>query len=290
MNTAPTLPALLILLLFGAVREPVPVLPPVDPDPAYTQVIQGRAQKIVDTLAIDDKAKALQDRLHTQYLLKLSALLTPAQVDQVKDGMTYGVAQVTYNSYLDMLPQLAEEQKAALMAYLVEGNLAVTQDNWAGGVQADEEDGYDTAQILPQIKQDEPYPHAYIEIQFAQNAYETVLAQAEEAGVVIGIETALDAAGDVRILEDVSSPAIRIYFNFASALKNGRDLCKELRVLGKDHICQIHSTDTNGVWLENNTRLDMPEVEQTLDDMDWSGWLVIERSRDASSTKKLSQN
>ena len=120
MSTAPTLPALLILLLFGAVREPVPILPPVDPDPAYTQVIQGRAQKIVDTLAIDDKAKALQDQLHTQYLLKLSALLTPAQVDQIKDGMTYGVVQVTYNSYLDMLPQLTEEQKATLMAYLVE--------------------------------------------------------------------------------------------------------------------------------------------------------------------------
>ena len=56
---------------------------------------------------------------------------------------------------------------------------------------------------------------------------------AEEAGVVIGVETALDAAGDVKLLEDIGSPAIRIYFNFANALQNGRDLHAELRTLAK---------------------------------------------------------
>ena len=34
--------------------------------------------------------------------------------------MTYNVVQVTYNSYLDMLPQLTEQQKTTIMAYLVE--------------------------------------------------------------------------------------------------------------------------------------------------------------------------
>jgi sugar phosphate isomerase/epimerase len=107
---------------------------------------------------------------------------------------------------------------------------------------------------------------------------------AEDAGVVVGIETALDAAGEVKLLKEVGSPAIKIYFNFSNALKNNRDLCEELQILGKDRICQIHCTDTDGVWLENNTRLDMHKVKQTLDDMGWSGWLVIERSRDASRT------
>jgi hypothetical protein len=165
--------ALLILMATLSVSQPakVPQVPQ-DPDPAYTQVITERAQKIADTLAITDPAAALQvrnliadqyrslsmlhdtrdtqikaiqskagdnpdsakpaiqalrdmtqsllDQLHTRYLLKLSALLTPAQIDQVKDGMTYGIVQVTYNSYLDMLPGLTEQQKAAIMAYLVE--------------------------------------------------------------------------------------------------------------------------------------------------------------------------
>jgi len=70
--------------------------------------------------SLKDMAQILQDQLHARYLLKLSALLTPAQIDQVKDGMTYGIVQVTYNSYLDMLPQLTEQQKTTIMAYLVE--------------------------------------------------------------------------------------------------------------------------------------------------------------------------
>jgi len=115
-------------------------------------------------------------------------------------------------------------------------------------------------------------------------------AQAEEAGVVIGVETALDAAGDVKLLEDIGSPAIRIYFNFSNALQNGRDLCQELQTLGKDRICQIHCTDQDGVWLQDNTRIDMPKVKQTLDDMGWRGWLVIERSRSAKNSRDVVWN
>lgn len=165
--------ALSILMVSLSALQPARVIqPPQDPDPAYTQVITERAQKIVDTLKIDDPAAALQarnliadqyrslsilhdtrdtqikaiqsqagnnpdsvklatqalkdmtqtllDQLHSRYLLKLSALLTPAQIDHVKDGMTYGILQVTYNSYLDMLPQLTEQQKTTITAYLVE--------------------------------------------------------------------------------------------------------------------------------------------------------------------------
>jgi sugar phosphate isomerase/epimerase len=107
----------------------------------------------------------------------------------------------------------------------------------------------------------------------------SIAPDAEKAGVSIGLETALDAAGDVKLLEDVGSPAVKIYFNFSNALQAGRDLYAELKTLGKDRICQIHCTDEDGYWLQDNKRLDMPKVKQTLDDMGWGGWLVIERSR-----------
>ena len=113
---------------------------------------------------------------------------------------------------------------------------------------------------------------------------------AEEAGVVIGIESALDATNELKLLKDVHSPAIKSYFNFSNALKNGRDLVKELSILGKKYIIQIHCTDDDGVWLQNNTRLDMHKVKATLDKMKWSGWLVIERSRDAKDPKNVKKN
>lgn len=114
--------------------------------------------------------------------------------------------------------------------------------------------------------------------------------QAEKADVLIGIETALDAAGEVKLLEETGSPAIKSYFNFANALQNGRNLYQELRTLGKDRICQIHASNKDGVWLENDPQIDMPKVRQTLDDMGWSGWLVVERSRDASDARNVLRN
>ena len=113
---------------------------------------------------------------------------------------------------------------------------------------------------------------------------------AKKAGVIVGIETALDAKGEVALLREIGSAHIQIYFNFSNPLKAGRDLHEELRMLGKKRICQIHCTDEDGVWLQHNTRLDLKKVKQTLDDMGWSGWLVVERSRDAADPRNVKKN
>ena len=115
-------------------------------------------------------------------------------------------------------------------------------------------------------------------------------AKFKAAGLTLGIETALDAAGEVSLLDEIGSPAVRIYFNFANAVQSGRDLLSELRTLGKERICQIHCTDEDGVLLQDNKRLNMPKVKQTLDEMGWSGWLVIERSRDARESRNVKKN
>jgi sugar phosphate isomerase/epimerase len=113
---------------------------------------------------------------------------------------------------------------------------------------------------------------------------------AEAAGVVIGIETALSAQEEVQLLKEIHSPGIQIYFNFSNPLKEGRDLIKELKILGKDRICMIHATNKDSVWLQNDPQIDMAKVKKTLDKMKWSGWLVIERSRDASKPKDVKGN
>ena len=58
--------------------------------------------------------------LHGQFITHLSIHLTPAQVEKVKDKMTYNKVQVTYSGYLDMLPKLTDVQKAKIIAWLKE--------------------------------------------------------------------------------------------------------------------------------------------------------------------------
>ncbi|MDN3588639.1 sugar phosphate isomerase/epimerase family protein [Pedobacter aquatilis] len=113
---------------------------------------------------------------------------------------------------------------------------------------------------------------------------------AKKSGVVIGIETSLDAKGELQLLEEVGSKNVKSYFNFSNAIKNGRDLYEELRILGRKNIIQIHATNEDGVWLENDPKINLKKVKETLDDMRWSGWLVIERSRDAKQPTNVKYN
>jgi hypothetical protein len=70
---------------------------------------------------LDDEVTAKIDKLHPKYLKNLSkAGLTAVQIDQVKDGMTYNVLNVTINAYNSMMPNLTEAQKAQLLTWLTE--------------------------------------------------------------------------------------------------------------------------------------------------------------------------
>jgi Spy/CpxP family protein refolding chaperone len=82
----------------------------------------GTAKEAVDAQvkSLEDEANAKLAVLHAKYLSALSKELTPTQVDQVKDGMTYGLVKVTYNAYLDEIPRLTEEQKKQILAWLIE--------------------------------------------------------------------------------------------------------------------------------------------------------------------------
>ncbi len=65
-------------------------------------------------------AQTQLETLHRAFIGKLEARLTPEQVDQIKDGMTYNVLEVTYKSYLDMIPDLTPAQKTYIKANLIE--------------------------------------------------------------------------------------------------------------------------------------------------------------------------
>lgn len=91
--------------------------------------LDGDARKAALSAAATEADAALY-RCHFEFPADLSIYLTPAQVDAVKDGMTYGVVQVTYDSYLDMIPTLTDDEKVQILAWLIEAReLAVDAEN-----------------------------------------------------------------------------------------------------------------------------------------------------------------
>ncbi|MGV8136747.1 MAG: DUF3826 domain-containing protein [Mangrovibacterium sp.] len=76
---------------------------------------------------VEAEMRALQARadseltvLHQKYIVNLSNELSPEQIEGVRNGMTYGVLPITYAGYLDMIPELKEEEKQQIMIWLTE--------------------------------------------------------------------------------------------------------------------------------------------------------------------------
>lgn len=70
--------------------------------------------------AYQEKADKKLSKIHKNYIKALEKELNAAQIEQVKDGMTYGVLPITLKGYHEMLPNLNEEQKAQIKALLTE--------------------------------------------------------------------------------------------------------------------------------------------------------------------------
>ncbi len=113
---------------------------------------------------------------------------------------------------------------------------------------------------------------------------------ARQRGKVVGIDTPLDAAGNLRLLKEIKSDGISIFYKFQTIVENGWDLQKDLRKLGAKNICAIHATNTDSLWLRDDPAIDMPAVRQTLDKMGWSGWLFVERSRNTKMVRNVKMN
>lgn len=114
--------------------------------------------------------------------------------------------------------------------------------------------------------------------------------KAAARGMVIGIRVPLPAKEAKKLIKEINSDGVKIYFNLQDALDTGRDPVKELRALGKDNICQIHLSNTDGFNLKDDPAVDLPAIKKALDKMGWSGWLVVERSRDKDHVRDVKRN
>ena len=89
-----------------------------------------KAQEEAKKLSDEAKQQALQQAVdrrdaelykhHFEFEADLSNYLSPAQIEMVKDGMTYGVVPKTYQAHLEMIPTLTEEEKSQILCWLKE--------------------------------------------------------------------------------------------------------------------------------------------------------------------------
>jgi sugar phosphate isomerase/epimerase len=105
-----------------------------------------------------------------------------------------------------------------------------------------------------------------------------VAPKAEQNGVILGIESYLNGAEHLDIIEQVGSKNVKVYLDFRNTADAGYDVFKEVKQLGKDLICELHMKE-NGFLLGQGT-LDWQKISELLYEMHYygDGWMQIEWS------------
>lgn len=108
-----------------------------------------------------------------------------------------------------------------------------------------------------------------------------IVPRAEDLGVALGLENTLSAKQNLDIIERVGSPICQVYYDIANSTTGGYDVPSEIRLLGKDRICEIHLKD-NG---ENVSRFDLPkaqinweEIGKACQEIGYDKWYCLEES------------
>jgi hypothetical protein len=69
---------------------------------------------------------------HQRFMAELSKELTPAQLEIVKDRMTYGKVQFTYNAYCSIIPNLTDDEKNTILNLLKQAREVAMECGSAG--------------------------------------------------------------------------------------------------------------------------------------------------------------
>lgn len=100
--------------------------------------------------------------------------------------------------------------------------------------------------------------------------------RAERQGITIGLENYLSAADNMKLIERVGSPAVKVYYDVGNSTDKGYDIYAEIRQLGS-LICELHAKD--GKFMLGQGRIDFQKVRAALDAIGYSGWIQIEAAR-----------
>jgi sugar phosphate isomerase/epimerase len=115
---------------------------------------------------------------------------------------------------------------------------------------------------------------------YVGDALKELAPEAERQNVLLGLEDPISAEDNVRIMERAKSPAVLVYYDVGNSTKNGFDVPKEIRWLGKQRICQIHLKDQGYI---GQGPINFEEVMKAIVDIGYDGFCNLETNSPSGS-------
>jgi sugar phosphate isomerase/epimerase len=125
--------------------------------------------------------------------------------------------------------------------------------------------------------------------------FKRVAPYAEKQGVILSVESNVNADGYKKFLDAVGSPAVRVFYDPGVGLENKFDVYQDIKDLGNDRVCALRLQQGSVAPEKFEHRLgdgliNFPKLRETLMEMNWGGWMSIARSRLKGTERKAMPN
>jgi L-ribulose-5-phosphate 3-epimerase len=105
--------------------------------------------------------------------------------------------------------------------------------------------------------------------------------EARKAGVILGLENTISAEDNIRILDAVRNPSVKVFYDVGNSTNGGFDVAAELKKLGPKRLCLIHLKDNPGYLGEG--KIGFPEVINVIVNLGFNGFCDLETDSPSKS-------
>ncbi len=111
------------------------------------------------------------------------------------------------------------------------------------------------------------------ELDYVIDAFRDLTKDAERAGVILGFENTLSGEDNRYAVDRISSSAFKIWYDVGNSTYNGYDVPNEIRMLGRERICQFHFKD-KGYLGEGAVKYE--PILKAIDEIGFKGYANLE--------------
>ncbi len=111
------------------------------------------------------------------------------------------------------------------------------------------------------------------DLDYVIGQFRELVPEAAKARVIIGFENTSNGEDNRYAVDKVASDYFKVWYDVGNSTFNGYDVPAEIRMLGRDRICQFHFKDRGYL---GDGKVDMPAVLNAIADIGFKGYANLE--------------
>ena len=120
------------------------------------------------------------------------------------------------------------------------------------------------------------------ELDYVIGAFRDLVPAAERAGIILGFENTISGEDNRYAVDRIASNAFKIWYDVGNSTFNGFDVPKEIRMLGRERICQFHFKDKGYL---GEGKVNFPEILAAIRDIGFEGYANLETTSPSGSVE-----